>query len=129
MSFVRTLPVFLSSLFARLAPNASDRVDFTGLHKLAARILSDRGGRVKVDAGGCLTGLTTRPAQRMTWQSVLADLVDNPTYWKEEIDYVVKGRGLSCFEDYDGLTRVGRRTPMRGQHRQVLWDLRPCLRG
>ena len=122
VSFVRTLPVVLSSLFARLAPNASDRVDFTGLHKLAARILSDRGGSVKVDAGGCLTAYN-KAWLKIGRGSVLADLVDNPTYWKEEIDYVVKGRGLSRFEDYDALTRVGRRTPMRGQHRQVLWDL------
>ncbi len=122
VSFVRTLPLVLSSLFARLAPNARDRVEFTGLHRLAVALLRDRGGSVRIDTDGCLS------AYNRAWlhegrAGPLGALVDNPTYWKEEIDYVVKGRGLTRVEEYEQLTRVGRRTPMRAQHRAALWDL------
>lgn len=122
VSFVRTLPVVLSSLFARLAPGAVDRVDFTGLHRLAVRLIRDRGGVITVDAGECLTAYN-RAWLQVGRDSPLATLVDNPTYWKEEIDHVVKGRGLTRFEEYEGLTRIGRSTPMRGHHRRALWDL------
>ena len=47
----------------------------------------------------------------------------SPRYWREEIDYVIKGRGLTDFSQYAELSRVGRRTPLQPEQREAVWDL------
>ena len=54
---------------------------------------------------------------------MLLKLDERWSYWKEEIDYVIKGRGLTDFDEYVGLPRLGRRTPMRAEHREAMWEL------
>ncbi len=44
-------------------------------------------------------------------------------YWKEEIVSVLKGRGLTDFEQYAGLARVGRRRRLATNQRIAVWDL------
>lgn len=122
VSYVKTLPVVLASLCERMSPAARANIHFTGLHRLALEILDEAGI-------GC--SISTRRidnAFAAAWASVgrgsiLARLDERPSYWKEEIDYVIKGRGLTDFAEYADLSRVGRRTPMRPEHREAMWDL------
>jgi hypothetical protein len=44
-------------------------------------------------------------------------------YWREEIDHVIKGRGLTSYERYADLVRVGRRTRLGPEQRRAVWDL------
>ncbi len=45
------------------------------------------------------------------------------THWKDEIDAVIKGRGLVRFDDYARLHRVGRRFPLTVDQREAVWRL------
>ncbi|WP_241255630.1 3'-5' exonuclease [Candidatus Protofrankia californiensis] len=44
-------------------------------------------------------------------------------YWRDEIATVIKGRGLTSFEQYAELARVGRSTPLQPTHRRAVWEL------
>ncbi|MGH3371171.1 MAG: UvrD-helicase domain-containing protein [Nocardioidaceae bacterium] len=122
VSFVKTLPVVLASLCERMSPSACANIDFLGVHKLAIDILDEAG----IDSS--ISQTRVRNAFNAAWaavgrDSVLPKLDERPAYWKEEIDYVIKGRGLTDFDEYADLGRVGRRTPMRIEHRKAMWNV------
>ena len=122
VTFVKTLPVVLGQLALRLSPSAAERIEFTGLHALAIRLLNEADVPVR------LNGKRVDNAFAGAWasvgrHSVLTRLDERWGYWKEEIDYVIKGRGLTDFDEYADLARVGRRTPMRAEHREAMWAL------
>ena len=122
VTFVKTLPVVLASLCERLSPRARTNIEFSGLHRLALDIIDRAGGSARISSAKVNT------AFNLAWvsvgrSSVLTKLDERPSYWKEEIDYVIKGRGLTDFDDYAELPRLGRRTPMRLEHRQAMWEL------
>lgn len=122
VTFVKTLPVVLAALCERMAPTARANIEFTGLHRLALSILEHAGTRGRID------GSRINRAFREAWtakgeHSRLTRLDERPGYWKEEIDYVIKGRGLTDFESYADLARLGRRTPMRLEDREAMWEL------
>ncbi|MGI8899561.1 MAG: 3'-5' exonuclease [Nocardioides sp.] len=122
VTFVRTLPVVLGGLCERMSPTARANVEFTGIHQLALAILQRAGTRPRID------GTKITRAFSEAWISVgqhgrLSRLDERSSYWKEEIDYVIKGRGLTDFDDYASLTRTGRRTPMRVEDREDMWSL------
>ena len=122
VSFVKTLPEVLRGYFATLAPTAVGSVEFTGLHRWAMHLLDARSVRYRLDGPAAADALAT------AWQEVgspgpLGALNASPAYWKDEIDRVVKGRGLTEFTEYADLDRVGRRMSLRGEHRAAVWDL------
>jgi AAA domain/Nuclease-related domain len=121
-SYVRTLPAVQRSLFTRLAPDLLGRVEFLGLHSWALRLLrgrgitpplAERGGARIFDAAWAQLGRTTAGT----------GLVDSRDYWWDEIQHVIKGRGLTRIEEYLALNRVGRRTPLPREARRGVWDL------
>ena len=123
-SFVRTLPVVQQSLFQRLAPMSSHRVEFLGLHAWAARLLGSRG--ITFELGP--EGHGAENAFARSWSMVgsrgpLAQVGANHQYWRDEIAHVIKGRGLNEVGDYLELDRIGRRTPLREERRLAVWEL------
>lgn len=121
-TYVRTLPDVLGELLRKLAPDVVDRVDFTGTHAFARRVLQERGISFKLDPAG------SRAAFETAWQSVgassvLAESVKAKEYWAEEIDHVLKGRGIHQFEQYADLARAGRRHRLGLSGRQAVWNL------
>ena len=122
VSFVRTLPVVLAALYRRMSPQTADRVEFTGLHRWAVGLLQDRGVSFRLNLAD------TRRAYAFAWSAVgkggpLSRLDVPWDYWRDEIDYVIKGRGLTTFDQYADLVRVGRRTRLLPEHRRAMWDL------
>lgn len=122
VTFVRTLPVVLQQLAVRLSPTAAANIEFTGLHALAIRMLEQAGVPQHLNARRATNAFNG------AWAAVgrhgaLPKLDERPSYWQEEIDYVIKGRDLTDFDQYADLSRVGRRTPMRAEHREAMWEL------
>jgi hypothetical protein len=122
VTYVRTLPIVMSGLCRRMSPVAADNIEFTNLHRVAIDIVEKAGARSRID------GQKARKAFYAAWMavakgSVLTKLDARPSYWQEEIDYIIKGRGLTDFEEYAALSRLGRRTPMRAEHRATMWEL------
>ncbi len=122
-TFVRTLPVVLSALARRIAPDLEpDQLQFMGVHQLAAHALRLTERTIRIDS---------RAADRAfenAWKEsgsapTLTRLDARTDYWREEIDYVIKGRAITDFEVYRSLQRIGRKTALRGVDREAMWDL------
>ncbi len=122
VTFVNNLPRVQKQLFGRMASTFADRVEFRSLHGWASAFLAERG-----------VALTLNPpraddAFSRAWvtvgrDSALAEIDPSPGYWREEIDHVIKGRGLTSLEEYRTVARHGRRTALQPAHREAAWLL------
>lgn len=121
-SFVRTLPPVLKTLYGRLSPDTAARVEFTPLHRWARELLNQRRVRVRVDGRGADNAFSLAYS-RWAGRAALARPDTPVNYWRDEIDAVIKGRGLTSFEQYDQLRRVGRKTRLTTPERRLVWDL------
>ena len=121
-SYVRTLPGRAARVLHAAVATDLDRVDFVPVHRFAIDLLKARGYKPRIDLRGA------DKAYRIAWAQVgktgsLKRVPQEWTYWKDEIDAVIKGRGLSRFEDYARLHRVGRRFPLTVDQREAVWRL------
>lgn len=121
-TFVRTLPVVLATLLRRMAPDVVDRVEFRSVHAFAAGVLDERGTRLEVDAE-LASRLFDEVWHRHGLEGVLGGIDPAARYWYEEVSAVIKGRGLTRFEQYAGLARHGRRRALTVEHRAAVWEL------
>ncbi|MCX5010334.1 UvrD-helicase domain-containing protein [Streptomyces sp. NBC_00555] len=122
VTFANNLPRVQSTFLRTMAPAVADRVDFRSLHSWAQEFLQERGIPVR------LHGDKAETAFSLAWKHVgresrLAELDPAPTYWHEEIDYVIKGRGLTRFEEYATVPRRRRKASLHRTHRQSVWEL------
>ncbi|WP_232236105.1 UvrD-helicase domain-containing protein [Nocardia sp. BMG51109] len=116
-SFVRTLPAYHESGFRRLAPNAGDRAEFIGLHSWTVRFLRERGYEPRLVEGDNAFSRAWRNAR-----NVLGAIEPNPHYWKDEIQRVIKGRGIRKLKEYREIDRTGReRLALDGDRREFIW--------
>lgn len=121
-TFVRTLPRVMSALMERLAPDVAGRIDFRSVHSFARDVLVQRGRPVVIDA------VTADRVFKDLWEregksGPLGKIDSAPSYWQDEIAHVLKGRGLSRFEQYAELPRMGRRRPLSREMRAEVWGL------
>ncbi|WP_405832339.1 MULTISPECIES: UvrD-helicase domain-containing protein [unclassified Streptomyces] len=122
VTFANNLPRVQSTFLRTMAPAVADRVDFRSLHSWAQEFLQQRGVPVR------LRGDKAETAFSLAWKNVgregrLAALDPAPAYWREEIDYVIKGRGLTSFEEYATVHRRRRKASLHRTHRQSVWEL------
>ncbi|MFD3834569.1 UvrD-helicase domain-containing protein, partial [Streptomyces sp. NPDC058621] len=122
VTFANNLPRVQSTFLRTMAPAVADRVDFRSLHSWAQEFLQERGIPVRLHRDKAETAFS------LAWTHVgregrLAELDPVPTYWHEEIDYVIKGRGLTRFEDYATVPRRRRKARLHRTHRQSVWEL------
>ena len=121
-TFVRTLPAVLSSLMQRMAPEVVDRVEFSGIHAFALKLLRERGVGTHLDADKA--NIAFDRAWRTTGLNTeLARIDSDKDYWRDEILSVIKGRGLTKFEHYAALSRIGRKRGLNGTQRYAVWQL------
>ena len=120
-SFVKTLPRYHESGFAHLAPHAANRTQFIGLHAWTSEFLNCRGVDFNLDEGG------QRDAMARTWtqaRDFLSTIEDTDfQYWQDEIDRVIKGRGLTSCRQYLNIRRTGRDgIRLLPEHRKFVWE-------
>lgn len=121
-TYVRTLPDVLSTLFRRLAPEVAERVDFAGIYTIALGLLKARGITPKLDAAAA--DLIWNTVWRRHGATGEVGAIDRDKgYWKEEIAYVIKGRGLASLEEYENCSRVGRERRLTLPQRAAVWRL------
>ncbi|PZE88908.1 nuclease [Curtobacterium sp. MCBD17_008] len=121
-TYIRTLPAVLESLLERLAPDMVGRVDFVNVHAFANRLLKEREVAFRVDT------LEAERAFSDAWNVISASSALKAArftrrYWEDEIAYVIKGRGLTHFDEYADLARVGRKHALPVDVRHAVWDL------
>ncbi|MFH8753091.1 UvrD-helicase domain-containing protein [Streptomyces rimosus] len=122
VTFANNLPRVQGTFLKTMSPAVADRVDFRSLHSWAQEFLHARGVPVR------LHGDKAETAFSLAWKHVgrgsrLAEIDPRPGYWREEIDHVIKGRGITTFEEYASVPRRRRRTVLRRAHRQAVWEL------
>ena len=120
-TFVRTIPLVLSSAFARLSPETVDRVEFRSLHSWARAFLRERHIPVSVDPPGSESAFA-RAWTRLPDRSLLERSAPFG-YWREEVHTVIRGRDLRHLDDYLMLDRVGRGSRLGHVQRRAVWQL------
>ncbi len=121
-TYIRTLPDVLRQMLTRLAPDVVDRVELAGVHETAKRILDERGVSVRID-GRQIAAAWTAAWGRVAGGSIIDTDRHEQDYWHEEVSSVIKGRGLTRWEQYADLPRLGRRHRLGPQQRRVVWEL------
>jgi len=121
-TFVRTLPQVLGNLLTRLAPDTVDTVDFRGIYGLALDLLAERGCTVRLNKKAADLAFDEAWAGRAR-RGALDSSGTTSRYWRDEIDHVIKGRGIRTFEHYADLARVGRRYRLTVDQRRDVWSL------
>ncbi len=121
-SFVSTLPAVQASLMKRLAPDIRERIEFVGTQSFAKRLLSDRGIRTNLQPA------IADAEFDIVWRTIgkpgpLGRLEPKPTYWEDEIDHVIKGRGITTFDEYATIERAGRLRGLSLDQRRAMWEL------
>ncbi|MBO0898848.1 UvrD-helicase domain-containing protein [Cellulomonas sp. zg-ZUI22] len=121
-TYIRTLPDVLRQQLTRLAPDVVDRVELAGVHETAKRILEERGVEHRID-GRKIASAWTAAWGRVAGGSVIDTDRHEQDYWHDEVSYVIKGRGLTRWEQYAELPRLGRRHRLGPHQRRVVWEL------
>jgi len=109
-------------MLTRLAPDVVDRVEFAGVHETAKRILDEAGVRVRID-GKQIAAAWTAAWGKVAGGSIIDTDRHEQDYWHEEVASVIKGRGLTRWDQYADLPRLGRRHRLGLQQRRVVWQL------
>ena len=123
MSFVRTLADVQANLFTQIGADVSDRVEFTSIHGWAVRYLKQSGVVFDVQGTRAEKSLYPLAWKHSNAQAVLGGLSVPASYWWDEIQYVIKGRGLASEQEYLSLARTGRRVALQESHRKAVWRL------
>ncbi|MDA3646292.1 AAA family ATPase [Saccharopolyspora indica] len=118
---LRTLPRIAAEQFRSLAPHLVQRIEFTHLHAWARDFLDQRGRAADVDEQ------QVEQAFEAVWQRAeltapLRGFRNSRSYWKDEIDRVIKGRGISALETYQHVPRKGRGRPLPAELRARVWQ-------
>ncbi len=87
-TYVRTLPVVLHRLLARMAPDVVDRVEFRSVHSVALDVLKERGIHVAVNRIRAENGFE-RAWRRVGHPGLLGQSSLPRSYWQEEITSVL----------------------------------------
>jgi hypothetical protein len=120
-TYVTNLPKVFGQLFTRLAPELEGQVEFVNLHAWAYRFVKKHGSPFQVDTQ------QTYSAYNEAYRRIAAKEPDLDGlgwhYLREELDWVIKGRGLASFDDYLSLARTGRGTPLPERVRRQVWAL------
>ncbi|WP_245663573.1 UvrD-helicase domain-containing protein [Nocardia inohanensis] len=121
-TFVRNLPPCQERAFAQLAPGMEHRAEFKNLHAWAGELLArrDRPARMELKRADNAFNLAW---SRVGCRGPLAEIESDNRYWREEIDRLIKGRGITRFEEYAELRRRGRNGTLRRPAREAVWEL------
>ncbi|WP_228000949.1 UvrD-helicase domain-containing protein [Nocardia australiensis] len=120
-SFVKTLPNYHRSGFERLAPHVGGRAEFTGLHAWALRFLRERDAMPDIDSAVIKNAFSHAWLKARTPLAAITG-TDNE-YWKDELERVIKGRGITTLQEYQKINRAGRnRIRLDDGQREKVWE-------
>jgi hypothetical protein len=120
-TYVTNLPKVFGQLFTRLAPELEGQVEFVNLHAWAYRFVKKHGSPFQVDTQQAYSAYNEAYKRIAAKEPDLEGLGWH--YLREELDWVIKGRGLASFDDYLTLARTGRGTPLPERVRKQVWAL------
>lgn len=121
-TFVKSLPPVFEHLYDRIPGTHPGEVEFVNVDKLASTVLSEAGIDWRVDPQA------SEAAFASAWKkcpsaAALTKAKVTRTYAQEEIQVVIKGRGLKTVDEYFEVERIGRRMTMSRTMRAAMWEL------
>lgn len=122
VTHARNLPRVQRTFLHTMSPTVCDRIDFNNLHAWAQEFLHARGVPFTLGVGK-VDDAFARAWRAVGRDTVLSDIDPEQQYWRDEIDYVIKGRGVTDFDQYAQLPRRRRMTILRRPHRIAAWML------
>jgi hypothetical protein len=122
-TYIRTLPGVLATLCERLAPDVTDRITFQGIHAYALKLATR--GSVRLDLDQVNAAFDEAWTKVAPAGSRFAELGLGKQYFRDEIAWIIKGRGLTLgdAEAYLHSPRTGRGTAFSQEMRTEIWDL------
>ena len=111
------------SLFRRLPGARAGEVEFVHIDRLAWKICSDAGDKPVTAPREIDAAFATAYKRVVCPGTPLADAGFGRQYLRDEINAVIKGRGIASLETYLEIGRTGRRAPMGRQQRTQVWEL------
>lgn len=121
-TYVNNLPSVLETLFERFAPDHAASVEFRNIHSWAHRFLSRRGREPRIDRGK-ITAAFADAMRNVPRNGYIASSSLPVSYYRDEVEWVIKGRDVRTLEEYLALARTGRGTPLPAGHREEVWAL------
>lgn len=120
-TYIRTLPPVLSALYDRMG--VPGEVQFTGIHAFAREYLGQSAPPTDVSQIDAAFDDAWRKVA--SHGSSLREIGLPKQYFRDEIAWVIKGRGLSTDdrEQYLAAPRTGRGTALGSDARGAVWDL------
>ena len=116
-TFIKSLPPVLENLYSKLPNRVASGVEFINVDKLAYRLCREAGQRLRLDPNAA-TQMFNRAYNVVVRRNTPLD-GQTREYLREEIDDVLKARGVASLDDYLQMERTGRKlrftTPMRKQ--------------
>jgi hypothetical protein len=122
-TYVTNLPPVFGALYQRLTDGDGGQVEFTNLHKVAHRLVSSVDGRLELNPDAVDSAFAAACSAAAVPGGALRQLGLTRGYLREEIDWVIKGRGLVALDDYLALARTGRGTALPAPARTEAWAL------
>ncbi|QIZ36112.1 UvrD-helicase domain-containing protein [Saccharopolyspora sp. ASAGF58] len=118
---LRNLPLIAEAQFRSLAPQLAARIEFTHLHSWAWDFLAGRGRAAEVDEQQVEQAFDA-VWQRSELTAPLRKFRGARGYWKDEINRVIKGRGIRSLEIYRTVPRKGRGVNLPAEFRAHVWQ-------
>lgn len=119
-TFIGSLPPVFERLYNRLPQSrAKDEIEFWNVDRLARRICVEAGDKPVIDPR------VVDSSWAKAWSaSPLHTSGLTSGYIRDEMNYVIKGRGIRDIDGYLALERTGRRTRFPEAIRRQVWDLK-----
>jgi hypothetical protein len=119
-TFIGSLPPVFERLYHRLPlTDPGDEIEFWNVDRLARRICVEAGDKPVIDPR------TVDSSWAKAWSaSALHAGGLTSGYIRDEVNYVIKGRGIRDIDGYLALERTGRRTRFPEPVRRQVWDLK-----
>ena len=120
-TFIKSLPPVLENLYLRLPNRVARGVEFINVDRLANQLCREAGHRLRLDRNAAKQrfnrayNVVVRPNTPLDGQT--------REYLREEIDDVLKARGVESLDDYLRLERTGRKLGFTASMREQAWAL------
>ena len=122
-TFLKSLTPVLEQLYSRLPSARQGRVDFLNIDKITYRICAEAGARPNLDGRAVSSAYTSAWKKIVTDDSPIARAGLTRDYMRDEIQAVIKGRGITDLDAYLDVRRTGRKTQFGDALRRQSWAL------
>lgn len=120
-TFIKSLPPVLENLYLRLPNRVARGVEFINVDRLANQLCREAGHRLRLDPNAA-TQRFNRAYNVVVSPNTPLD-GQTREYLREEIDDVLKARGVESLDDYLRLERTGRKLGFTASMREQAWAL------